>query len=608
MIYEKNMECIKENKKYLYSHINETDISSITNQIDEIHSVVTKDGEKAIVLKSKGQEYRLNSLYSPIKEANKWVEQFGFNNLNNTISMFGLGNGMFARSIIEKMGENDRLLIYEPCAEIFFHILHNYDITDILSNQKVSISVDKINEFEFHNVLRGVINITNMNGQNMCVHPQYDKIFTESCINFCNEIKETYTHTLINVNTEIAFGKRFIENELSNIKYIKDSNTLLEIKHIIPTDVTAIVVAAGPSVEQQIDELKRAKGKAVIFAVDRILDYLLDSDVIPDFVVTVDPMKRLEHFSRRDDVTVPLLCFLGSNYEILDKHKGKKIICNCDHFLKTVYIDANKLTPNTPSSSSVATLAFTVCAEMGFERIILVGQDLAYIGGNSHAGGVKEEYTSHKEVMLEDIHGNQIKSRYDWKEFVTWYQDILTLNPNLKVIDAKSAGAKIKGTTVMSLQEAIDTYCSDEYKIKESIDKLEPTFNVDDINNVKNYLESNLEILKTIRRRAKDAVNACGVLVKGCKKTDLETKATKDAHKKLTKINHYILEQPIYSLMEHFITATTAEQLVKIHQFTGNIKEDSLKTYEVSKIIFHSIIDGVDFVRPLLEEAIDNLT
>jgi hypothetical protein len=607
MIYEKNMDCIKEKRKYLYTHINDIDLSLTPKQIEDIRSAETKDGEKVITLKLNEKEWRLNSPYSPLKEAKKWVEQFEFNNLNNAISMFGFGNGIFARAIIEKMGKNDVLLIYEPSPDIFFHVLHNYDITDILSNPRVSISIEKINEFEFHNDLRNIINLTNMNGQNMCVYPQYDKMFSESCIGFWKEIKETYIYAKTNVNTEIAFGKRFIENELKNIKFLNNSNTLREVKNVVPTNIPAIIVAAGPSVEKQINELKRAKGKAVIFAVDRILDYLLDNGVIADFVVTVDPTKKLEHFSKRNDVTVPLICFLDSNYEILDRHKGKKIICNCNHFLDKVYMDCNKIPPNTPSSSSVATLTFTVCVEMGFEKIILVGQDLAYIGESSHAGGGPDNNLIQRDLMIEDIDGNQIRSRTDWKEFVIWYQDMLTLNTKLKVIDAKDAGAKIKGTTVMPLQEAIDTYCNSEYSYNEAIDNLEPTFDAKGRKHIKEYLNDNLETLKTIRLKSKDAIKACDSLIKESKKTNLETKTAKDAHNKIAKISEYILEQPIYSLMDHYITATTAQHLSEMYQFTGNIKEDSQKTYDKSKIIFRSIIDGVDFVRPLLEDSMKEL-
>ncbi|ROR31543.1 hypothetical protein EDD66_101160 [Mobilisporobacter senegalensis] len=605
--YEKNVECIKKNRKYMYSCLKDLDMSTTFEQIEEIRSVIAKDGEQAVIIKYRGIDYRLNSLYRPMEEANKWVDQFSFNNYNNIISMYGFGNGIFARAIIEKMGEKDTFLIYEPCPEIFFHVLNNYDLTDILSNQKVSIAVEKINDFEFHNVLRGSMDITNMSGQIMCAYPQYDKIFPESCVEFWKEIKEAYIHTKTNVNTEIVFGKRFIENTLNNIKYISKSNTIIEFRNDIPTDIPAIVVAAGPSVEKQIDEIKRAKGKAVIFAVDRILEYLLDSGVEPDFVVTVDPMKPVKCFSSRTNVTIPLMCFIESNYEILDRHIGRKIICNCNRFLDKIYIDANKIPPRTRSSASVATVAFTLCVVLGFERIILVGQDLAYSEGKSHAGGIKEEYSLAREVMVEDIYGKQVKSRYDWKEFAIWYQDMLTVCPNLKVIDAKEEGAKIKGTTIMSLKEAIDTYGGKEADFSLNIDEKAVTFGDEEMVSIKKYLKDNLEILNKMKKKSNEAIKVCNILIKESKKFKTETHTAKEALKKLSKINTYILEQPINSLMDQYVTAVAAQQLVDIYQFSDDVQKNSIKTYEKAKNVFEAILNAVDYVKPKLEESIDNL-
>ncbi|WP_313131390.1 motility associated factor glycosyltransferase family protein [Anaerocolumna sp.] len=605
--YEKNIECIKKNRRYMYSCLKDMDTATTFEQAEDVNSVITRDGEQAVIVKYKGTEYRLNSLYRPIEEANRWAEQFSFNNYNNIISMFGFGNGIFARAIIKKMGEKDTFLIYEPCPDVFFHVLNNYDITDILSNTQISIAIDKINEFEFHNVLRGTMDITNMSEQIMCIYPQYDKIFSEICIEFWKEIKDAYIHTKTNVNTEIVFGKRFIENTLNNIKYIGKSNTILELKEDMPADMPAIVVAAGPSVEKQIDEIKRAKGKTVIFAVDRILEYLLDSGVEPDFVVTVDPMKPVKYFSSRTDVKIPLMCFMESNYEILDRHVGKKIICNCNRFLDKIYLDTKKTPPRTRSSASVATVAFTACIALGFERIILVGQDLAYNGGNSHAGGVKEEYNSEREVMIEDIHGNQVKSRYDWKEFVIWYQDMLTVCPNLKVIDAKEEGAKIKGTIIMTLKEAIDTYCDENSNFSLNIDEKATTFSEKEMVFIKKYLKDNLNVLNEMEEKAQDAIEACNILIKETKKSKTETYTAKDSFKKLSKINNYILEQPINSLIDQYVTAVAAQQLVGIYQFSDDIRENNIKTYEKSKNVFKAIIESVDYIRPILEKAIDEV-
>lgn len=605
--YEKNLESIKEYKKYLHSSMKKANVSSELNQLDEIHTVDTKNKEQAVIIKLHSADYRLNSVYYPTQEAKKWVEQYNFKNLNNVISMFGFGNGIFARAIIEKMGENDTLLIYEPCTEIFYHVLNNYDITDILNDHRVSISIKDINEFEFHNSLQAVMNITNISSQIMCVYPQYDKIFPENCITFWKEIQDSYNHTKLNINTEIIFGKRFIDNILNNIGFIHNSNTLLELKDNLPKNMPAIVVAAGPSVEKNIIELKKAKGKAVIFAVDRILDYLLDSGVEPDFIVTIDPIKPLEYFTKRVDVDIPLICFLESNYEILNHHVGRKIICNCGGFLEPVYKDANKRPPQMNSSASVATVAFTACVHLGFERIILVGQDLAYDGEYSHAGVIEDRFGSTRDVMVEDINGGLIKSRYDWKEFLIWYQDMLIMHPKLQVIDAKEKGAKIKGSIVMTLKEAIDKYCNKEFNPNVISEHIDVTFSKDELRILKDYLQDNMQTLGKIKKKADEAIVGYKKLIKENNKNNTSSYTEKNIFKKLTAINSYIAEQPIYLIMDNFIKATSAQHLSQMYHFTDDIKDDSINTYEKSICIFEAIIEAVEYIKPRLEEAIENV-
>ena len=323
--YEINLDYMKKNKNHLYSKFKNIDISSY-KELDEIQSVDTKDGKKALKIKLDSKEYRLNSIYRPEEEAKRWVSQYEFQNLNTVVSMFGFGNGIFARTIMKKMGNSDLLIIYEPCVEMFYHVLNNYDITDIISNNQVKIFLKDINDFEFHTTLQSSINIANWRSQIQCVYPQYDKIFIESCRMFFKELRDNYAYVKMNINTEIYFGQKKIDNIFKNLRFLKNSNTLLEIKEELPKDIPAIVVAAGPSVEENIENLKRVKGKAVIFAVDRILDYLLDAGIEPDFVVTIDGKKSIKYFSRRENITIPLVTYMDSNFDILEWHKGRKDI------------------------------------------------------------------------------------------------------------------------------------------------------------------------------------------------------------------------------------------------------------------------------------------
>jgi len=387
------------------------------------------------------------------------------------------------------------------------------------------------------------------------------------------------------------------------MKYLKNSNTITDVKEVLPKDVPAIVVAAGPSIEMQLEALKRAKGKAVIFAVDRIIDYLLDNGVEPDFIVTIDPMKKVEYFSKRDNLTIPLLCFMQSNSEILEIHKGKKIICNCSDYLVKIYEDNKHTPPQLFQSSSVATFAFTACIELGFKRIILVGQDLAYNGNVSHAGGIEEKLVSGTDVMMEGIHGDMIRSRFDWKLFITWYQDILTLYPDLEVIDAKDRGAKIKGTKVMSLQEALNLNSNTDAIYKFDIEQLKPTFDEEEWKNIGEFLENNIDVLDKIKSKSKEAINIFEALIKECKK-NLKSRVIKDKLKRIEKISDFIELQPVYKLIDGYVRAQATQELTDIYQVNDNQVDDSVQTYERAKCIFEAIIEASICFKPKMEQIL----
>jgi hypothetical protein len=603
--YDKNMELIRQNYDYLYKNLIKEN-NTYTNRLDHIESVDAKDGEKSLSITYRSNTYRLNSMYRPMEEARRWSEQFVFQNINTVIAMFGIGNGMFARAIIERMEESHLLILYEPCYDIFNHVINNYDLSDILSNKRVIVAVEGISDFEFHVAVQGVINISNYKSQIQCVYPNYDKIFAESCIAFFNEIKNSLTTNRININTTIKLSERYIRNIFKNLIYLPNSCTLIDLKKHIPTDLPAIVVAAGPSVEESIEDLKKAKGKAVIFACDRVLDYLLDSGVEPDFVVTIDPIKDRKYFSRRDDVSVPLICTMEANNDILSHHKGMKIYCTSHAFINGIYDLIDKKAYNIITSGSVAIVAYTACVELGFKRVILVGQDLAYSGNVSHAGGAIDNKGEKAHVMIEGIDGNKVKSRYDWKEFVIRYQDLITVNPDVEVIDAKQKGAKIKGTKVMPLKEALSLYTCESNQHKELNFDIKPIFSSQDIPDIITYLEGYLPTMKRISEEAEDAIRKCNTVIREHEK-GLSDKKLNDGLRKLSQINKFIEEQKIYALMDHYITARTAPQLSDMLIVSEDTNEYKLTTFRKSKIIYEAVIDASNLIEGFIKDAIENL-
>lgn len=603
-LYDKNMELINIHHNYLYKNLLKED-KNHTNKLDDIESVISKDGKDILSITYKAKTYRLNSIYRPMEEATRWAAQFVFQSINTVISMFGFGNGMFTRAIIERMEEEHILIIYEPCYDIFNHVIHNYDLSDILTNKRIMIAVEGVNDFDFHSTVQSVINITNIKSQFQCIYPNYDIIFPESGINFFNEIKDSITSSKVNINTTIKLSEKYIRNLFKNLIYLLNCSTLIEIKKNIPIDQTAIVVAAGPSVEENIEELKRAKGKSVIFACDRVLDYLLDSGVEPDFVVSIDPTKSPVYFSRRDDISIPLICTMEANNDILRNHIGKKIFCTSNPFIDGIYSLINKEASNIITSGSVAIVAYSACVELGFKRIILVGQDLAYSGKVSHAGGAIDNRGEKAHVMIEDINGNMIKSRFDWKEFVIRYQDLIAKNSDVEVIDAKQKGAKIKGTKTMLLKEAVYNYCNESSSIFNDRFDIEPIFSKQDIGDLVKYLESYMPVMKRILEDAESAVRKCNNLLREHGK-GLSQKKINENLKILSKLNKSIEEQSIYPLMDYYITARTATELSEILIKSEDSEDFTIATFKKSKIIYQAVIDASILIEKSLKEAIEN--
>lgn len=600
-----NTQSIKEHHMFLYKKLKRKKDLVIKKKLDDIFTLETKNQERALFIKYKSNEIRLNSKYNSTYEASRWIKQYNFRNLNTIVIMFGLGNGVFAKAILNQMKLGDQLLIYEPSYELFEYVLEHYDVSEILTNSQVSIGVESISTFEFHKNLLAFLDVTNMNSSIICMHPFYDRIFKNELVNFWKEVRQAFIHARTNINTIIRFGEKEIENSITNLKYLKNSSTIWELKNYIPKDATAIIVSAGPSVTNQIDDLKKAKGKAIIFAVDRVLDYLLDSGVVPDFVVTVDPMKETKYFTHRDNVTIPLLCFSDSNSEILNKHKGKKIISNCGEFLLRAYTKLTKFPPVTLLSPSVATVTFSNCLDLGFKHIVLVGQDLSYSDTYTHVGGVEEKNIYQMDVYIKGIDGNQIRSRSDWKSFVIWFQDMIILNPDVNVIDAKLSGAKIEGTTNLLLHDVVSCLKNDIWN-DDVIEKLDKTFNEEEFELFKDYLVDSKDALENIYEKAECGITLCKKVIE-CLNNDIPYENSKHIQIELKEINNYIVAQPIYFLMDYIIKGKIVDQMVTIKQLSGNSDDDDMATYMKSIKIYEAIIDSVEFIRPLLENSIKEL-
>lgn len=607
MEYNKNLEIIKEFRPDLYSKLVDIDLEKLKKVTDSIEKVQARDGSFITVVTAGGKQVRLNSAFRPMEEAKKWVQQFTFNNMNNHVTMYGFGNGYFIQELLNNILEKDCLLIYEPCTELFLNTLHNYDLESILKDSRVIIGIEGINEFDFHKALHDIYGMENLANNKIIVCPGYDKLFLEKFELFKKEIKESAVSARIEYNTLVKFAKSNLKNMFTNIPKLRKSISVTQLKEIWNKDVPAIVVAAGPSLEESLEELRWAKGKAIIVAVDRIVQYLLDHEIKPDIVVTIDPQKDVKNFTSGDEVDIPMFCMMLSQPTIMDKQIGRKIICSSGFYMYKYYLEALNDFPNVIPNGSVATFAVQVLGDLGTKRICLVGQDLAYRGEQTHVGGVVSNPNGVVEKEIDGINGEKVKTRYDWIEFKIWLEDFIATNPDITLIDTKKQGALIKGSTLMGLREAIEDNKVAIEPILESINHILPALREEQFMHIQEQMKNEKDELSQMKKKAKEGIRYCTDLITMVKQGKVVNSNLESKVSKVKQITKYLSEVDFYTNLDQLVIAEMKRDYVKVFSSKEDEKEELLNVYDSSRSFFEAVLETLKFVEPIMEEAIHKL-
>lgn len=604
MLYEHNIHILKEYRNNLHKEI----LKSISYESENkliINSIKTRTKEHALEINQDNVIYRLNSKYNPLQEAEKWAEQYRIKNLDTIVVMFGFGNGIFVKELIKKMNVDNKLIIYEPSLQIFNHTLYYYNIDEILKDSRVYIIIKGINDYDFPYLLSHALSWMNLYSQLECFHPSYDKLFEDSFTYFRKTIQDNMFSNIVDKNTRDSLGKIILENSINNISYLNNSISIWDLFIDIPKDIPVIIVAAGPSLEKNIEQLKKAKGKSIIICVDRAYEVMLEYSIEPDFVIILDASKPLKYCGNKKGFTTPLLCKLEASPEVLENHNGKKIIYNCEEYSNEMYNMLGKNFESIPSGGSVATAAFSVVAKMRFERIILVGQDLAYIDNLSHTGNVSESSINDNNLMkifVKDINGNQIQTRHDWYSFLRWFENVILQMPEYDIIDATEGGAYINGTRIMSLNKVIDEYCIEEFNCDSIISNKVSTFNEEDIVAIYEYLKIGQNELEEIKRIAK-------VNVRNCEKLEQNLYNNKASHnkkilEKITEENIKIENMSIFKLVNQYVLSAETNNIEKLYFMTNNKRNDEIIAYQSTKKIYTAMIEACEFIFPKIDKII----
>lgn len=424
----------------------------------------TKKGNKTLVYMKDGKKQYLHSKYDPIREAEALTKDYKDIKGSNVI-FYGTGLGYHIESIIKDNPNNDFYII-EPQAEILeaFLSIRNLSKGEYRNIKGISLGIEGIlsDMDEFLDIQRGDTVIVELPSHKQLLEEDY-KVFSEIITNLARGKRS-------NIVTEYAFQKRWIVNSMLNLKEVLDSPNILIEKKGEFRDKPAILVAAGPSLNEEIENIRYIKdnGLAYIFSVGSAINTLIHHGIHPHVATTYDPtehnQKVFETIKEQEITDVPLIFGTSVGYETLLNYPGKMYhMITSQDTVAPYYLGASNenMMDIVADAPSIAVVTMQLLENLGFSPIILAGQNLAYVGRVEHSEGIRysKELTEEEEQgasLVEDVYGNMIGTNDGYNRMRAQMESYVAIMDEGRVINTTKGGAKIAGADFRELQDIID--------------------------------------------------------------------------------------------------------------------------------------------------------
>ncbi len=529
------------------------------------NEILTINKTKSTFELTQNQNGEYNLLYNSILihnynnaklEAQKITDKIeDIENKNAIRIIYGLGLGYLPDEFISKTQGN--IIIYEPDIELLRAVFEILEFSENLSKNNVFITNRKEKLLKFIDILADKetkITISFLNS--------YFNLYKNDIYSFANLIEQKHGEKQANTNTINKIAPLATINTIQNIDNIANTPIVSSLKNIYKGS-SALIASAGPSLKENIDIIKKYRDRFILFAVGPAMKLLEKNNIIPDFLCVVEAMDTSTQLEGIDLSKINLIFEPYSNSYLWNlKVKNRFLFFSKNNFLNDIL--ANTLNIDISNNKTIGTVSYCALSSakiMGFDKIILCGQDLAFKNGECYAKGSAYEdlecifnselnkyeiraknYEDYKRKLLSKKYlegkyadyyvknyikklnatiysvtgqnGEIIPTQACYAIFIKYFEEFAkNNNKNINLINSSVGGAQINGFKNMKLEDAlIDnpqtpkieiSYMVKDYdktKINDLKEKMSKTYS--EIENILMPLQNlQNEILKEFSRR-----------------------------------------------------------------------------------------------------------
>jgi hypothetical protein len=385
----------------------------------------------------------LYSRYDPLRDAERFIHS-QIDGSANVYCLFGFGLGYHVQELLQKEPDK-QIFVIEPYISVIRRAVEHIDLSNIFSHPNVEIlcleqgqaMINTLNELTKQQTRWIIPNawLKALQSSNPLKHFLEDiKIQEMSFQRFSSLMEKNFTENLKYMNADV--GKLF-----GNFKGHK-----------------AVLVSAGPSLDNTLYSLKKLKDKYFILSVGSALRVLKENSIVPDAVIITDPQETV--YKQLDSMKFiqPLIYLSTACYSAVANHKGLRIIAFQKGYPQAESFAGKHNFPLVDTGGSVATTALDILINMGFSEIVFLGQDLAYSKNRSHA----LQSTSRVEVVSNESllsvlanDGTMVKTTTILSIYRRWFERKVAETKHVVFKNTAEKGAVIQGVPFVHISEII---------------------------------------------------------------------------------------------------------------------------------------------------------
>lgn len=424
-----------------------------------------------------------------------------FEKVNNTPSsihiVFGIGLGY----LFNEFAENSKgpVILYEPNLEILRATLDMVDLSKELSQSNVRV-VSDIDSFK-----SAFMSMYSYKAEpSFTFLDSYRKLFNDLLKELYNQIELMSGIGQSMYNTLKKDLTNSIIMMIDNFNDTLEETPLMEFKDVYKGK-TALVVSAGPSLDLNIETIKNNRDKLVIFCVGTAAKALFKAGIEPDFLNVIEMHDCSGQIKGLDLSAVNCILEPYTHFAFHQAKTKTKLVfpSNSTHanicWANYTGIDISYYNV----SGTVSYEALASAKMLGFSKIILIGQDLAFVNNQCYSKDSAysnlvykinpetkklefnvEDFDKYVDSMLpvnplcersafearareklqnlndtlyfvKGISGDVIPSQADYATFIEHFREFAVINKDLDLINSSMIGADIPGFKNIPLEEAL---------------------------------------------------------------------------------------------------------------------------------------------------------